>query len=494
MTNEAVLVDLSAVCHQVYHATANDPNPNATSIGALDIIRRVTMGQPHVAICADSQTSLRRQEDPTYKANRPKEDRAPLYHQMDLVIDGLRADGFPVWSADGYEADDVIASATKAAVEAGWNVRIITRDKDLLALVSEGVTVDGSPLDSKATRYDRQSVFDKFGVWPYQFTDFLCLTGDASDNIKGADGIGPVRAAGLLKAHATLEGIQKEWAKSPAPFTDGIMKSLTEFWPRVDDVRKMLALRFPPVPFEEIRAARVPKAQAVQACDLADIMPNTEQESVGEALAASLAQSLKQDERAGQLATKENGGAAIVEPERAIARQADVLPAAPPAEWEKQLEPRSMDEARMLAKFAFDSRLFGAYGSPQAVLMTVMAGRDFGMSAMASLRAFHVVSGKPVLAADAIRALVLRSGKVKFFRCAERTAEKCTFISQRHEDDQPTSVTYTIEDAKAAGLVKPGSQWTKGPADMLVARASAKLARLVAPEVTFGIYAPEEFD
>ena len=74
------------------------------------------------------------------------------------------------------------------------------------------------------------------------------------------------------------------------------------------------------------------------------------------------------------------------------------------------------------------------------------------------------------------------------------TPERCTFVSQRIEDDAPTSLTYTIEEARAAGLVQAGSNWTKGPADMLVARASSKLARIVCPEVTFGLYAPEEIE
>jgi hypothetical protein len=112
---------------------------------------------------------------------------------------------------------------------------------------------------------------------------------------------------------------------------------------------------------------------------------------------------------------------------------------------------------------------------------------------MASLRAFHIVQGKPVLAADAIRALVLKSGLVSSFRCTERTPDRATFTAKRG-DDPEISLTYTMAEAQAAGLLKPGSGWSKFPADMLVARAGAKLARLVAPEVTFGLYAPEELE
>jgi hypothetical protein len=161
-------------------------------------------------------------------------------------------------------------------------------------------------------------------------------------------------------------------------------------------------------------------------------------------------------------------------------------------DYERQLEPQSMNQAVQLAQLLFKARLFGAYGTPEAVLSTVLSGRELGLSAMASLRAFHIVEGKPTMAADALRALVLKSGKAKSFRCTERTASAATFSTQR-QDEEPMTLRYTIEEAQAAGLVKNGSGWTKNPADMLVARASSKLARLVYPDVVAGLYAPEEF-
>jgi hypothetical protein len=164
-----------------------------------------------------------------------------------------------------------------------------------------------------------------------------------------------------------------------------------------------------------------------------------------------------------------------------------------PAEWEMQLEPRSMREAKILASDMFSSRLFSAYGTAPAILSTIMAGRELGLQAMASLRAFHLIEGKPTLAADLIRALIIKSGKAKFFRCSERTVERATFETQRG-DDPPVSLTYTVEEKKADGPIKPGSAWAKSPADMCVARASSKLARLVFPDVVHGLYAHEEME
>ena len=91
------------------------------------------------------------------------------------------------------------------------------------------------------------------------------------------------------------------------------------------------------------------------------------------------------------------------------------------------------------------------------------------------------------------RALEIRSGLAKTFRCTERTAERATFVTQRG-DDPPMELSYTIAEAAGAGLVKPKSGWEKNPADMLVARASAKLARLVYPDLVHGLYTEAEFD
>jgi hypothetical protein len=145
------------------------------------------------------------------------------------------------------------------------------------------------------------------------------------------------------------------------------------------------------------------------------------------------------------------------------------------------------------------------------VLSTIMAGRELGLQSVASLRGFHIVEGKHCLAADLIRGLVMRSGLAEFFKCVERSPERATFKTHRKDDPDPdpTALTYTIEDGRTAfGFTAEmkdderrakeakwkASGWGRNPADMLVARAGAKLARLVYPEVSFGLYAPEEFD
>ncbi len=181
-----------------------------------------------------------------------------------------------------------------------------------------------------------------------------------------------------------------------------------------------------------------------------------------------------------------------------VASQAMVVqdtPAAAPDEWRQQLEPRSMGQAAALAEQLFRSKLFAGYGTPQGVLSTVLAGREFGLQAMASLRGFHIIESKPCMSADLIRALVLKSESCEYFRCTERSATKASFVTKRKGDPE-IAMTYTIEEGRAAFQKDDrawlASGWGKNPADMLIARCGSKLARLVYPEVVFGLYAPSE--
>ena len=293
--------------------------------------------------------------------------------------------------------------------------------------------------------------------------------------MKGAAKIGPVIAARLLTQYETLEGLHKVWAEDPAKLSATVQSSLAEFFPRVDAVRALIALRTDaPIPFEEIAVER---PQPLFETEPAPVTADTPTGQPSPAPEPTKPEPVREEQRRKQPTME-------TEPSKALIPVVEV-------EYARQLEPRTMAEATQLAKWALDSRLFGAYGSAQAILMMILAGREMGMPTMHSLRAFDVIDGKPTLKADAIRALILRSGKADYFRIVERSATVCTFATKRKGDPEVT-LSYTFEEAQAAGLVKPNSGWVKNPADMLVARASAKLARLVYPDVIHGLYAPEE--
>src|SRR5712671_4560769 len=102
-----LLIDLSSLCHPLFHVSASEPDPNWTSTKTVERVRALASGQSHVAICTEGGRSFRKDISADYKANRPEYDAA-LQHQIALAIETLRDDGFPIWSVKGYEADDVL--------------------------------------------------------------------------------------------------------------------------------------------------------------------------------------------------------------------------------------------------------------------------------------------------------------------------------------------------------------------------------------------------
>lgn len=504
-----LLIDLSGIAHAEYHVSGADPNPDATSIKTIARVRALASGQPHVAICAEGGRSFRKDLDATYKANRPEHDAA-LQHQIALTIDTLRGDGFPVWFVKGFEADDVLASAVEQALGATDGpaceaIVIASSDKDLLQLVEPRVTVKSL---TSGNVLDEATVLEKFGVRPNQIVDYLALVGDTADNIKGAKGIGAKRAAELLGKYGNLEDLFTALTQHDTNFTPALATALREFEPRMALVRQLITLRRDvPVPIAEAFRTRVPADVAV----FGDEEPQTLMEAQ-EAPAAQAVTSVTPAPSSPSVPNEGDSG----QPKRdlewtqRIRPQSGFVPlpmvitsshpldnAPAPIEWERQLEPRSMEQLKQLAIDLFAARLFSAYGNAPAVMSTIMAGREFGLSTMASLRAFDIIEGKQSMKADFIRAIILKSGKAEYFRCTERTAECATFVTKRQGEPELT-LSFTIEEGRKAWAKDQksfdASGWGKNPADMLVARAGAKLARLVYPDVTHGLYCGEELD
>jgi 5'-3' exonuclease len=479
---QIVLIDFSSIAHPVWHMAASDPNPDATSIGIIAKVRALTSGQPHAALCLDSPKSFRKEMDATYKAARESKP-APFFHQCELALEALKGDGFPEWMAEGFEADDIIASAARRAIAIGFGVSVlvVSADKDLLQLVNNLISVK-SPITGNIMTPD--GVKEKFGVMPNQIRDYLTLVGDASDGVVGVKGIGAKGAAALLSAYGNLDDLYQSIARGDvAGIKPSAMEALQAFQERLPVVRTLLSLREDaPIDFAQVLKERQTTDREDEIMqDIEEAMPTMTMENA-QALMEGVAEGIN------HLKPKETTA-----PDISPAPAARLALAPMNGDYERQLEPQSMNQAVQLAQLLFKARLFGAYGTPEAVLSTVLSGRELGLSAMASLRAFHIVEGKPTMAADALRALVLKSGKAKYFRCTERTAERATFETQRG-DDPPFSLSYTVAEAQVAGVVKPNSGWVKHSADMCIARASAKLARLIYPDVCAGLYDPNEFD
>jgi len=215
--NHLYLVDGSSYIFRAYHRLPPLTNPSGVPVGA--VYGYTTMlwklakelheadGPTHLAVILDhSSESFRNQIYDQYKANRP-EPPEDLIPQFPLIRDATRAFSLPCIEMEGFEADDLIASYTEAAVRDGWDVTIVSSDKDLMQLIREG---DGVPqvdmLDTmKNVRLGIEAVREKFGVGPELVGDILALMGDSVDNVPGVRGVGPKTATKLILEYGDLE-------------------------------------------------------------------------------------------------------------------------------------------------------------------------------------------------------------------------------------------------------------------------------------------------
>ncbi|NTW51262.1 MAG: DNA polymerase I [Chlorobiaceae bacterium] len=175
---------------------------------ATSLLRLIEDYRPHyIAVTFDSREKTFRHDlyEP-YKANRP----APpedLVSQLENIRELIRAFGIPVVIMPGFEADDLIGTAARK-FEESCRIFIVTPDKDMAQLVHDGVRIlkPGRKQNDFELMGSRE-ITEHFGVPPEQFIDLLTLTGDTSDNIPGAKGIGPKTATSLLEKYGSLEGI-----------------------------------------------------------------------------------------------------------------------------------------------------------------------------------------------------------------------------------------------------------------------------------------------
>jgi len=183
--------------------------PTAGIFGFSSVLMRLLEKErpEYLAVTFDGGHSFRDQVYAGYKATRAKmpDDLRTQMSRIRQLIDAFK---FPRIELDGYEADDILGSLAKQAVEKGFGVKIITGDRDLLQLVDERIIVNlaGSKL-SEAKDYLPKDVFEYLGVRPDQVVDYKALVGDKSDNIPGVAGIGEKTACSLLEQYGTLDGV-----------------------------------------------------------------------------------------------------------------------------------------------------------------------------------------------------------------------------------------------------------------------------------------------
>ena len=203
------LIDGSGYLFRAYHALPPMNRPDGTPINAVFGFCRMLVADlldnpeiDHIAMILDAgSVTFRNKIYDKYKANRPDppEDLIP---QFPLIREAARAFNVTVCELDGYEADDLIATYARMAVEAGGTCTIVSSDKDLMQLVRPGVELM-DPI--KKIKLGAEAVFEKFGVTPDKVVDVQALAGDSTDNVPGAPGIGVKTAAQLINEYGNLE-------------------------------------------------------------------------------------------------------------------------------------------------------------------------------------------------------------------------------------------------------------------------------------------------
>lgn len=206
------LIDGHSQVFKAYHAIQHLSNskgiPTNAVYGFTQILHRLLKSRTpqYLAVVFDSGgPTFRHETYEQYKANRAE---APedLSQQMGYIFQILDALRIPTLAREGFEADDIIATITRKATEEGYQVVIVTADKDLFQLVNDNVRVLRLDPDNEK-EFDAEAVREKMGVYPDKILDLLSMMGDASDNIPGIRKIGPKTAAALLDQFGTLEKI-----------------------------------------------------------------------------------------------------------------------------------------------------------------------------------------------------------------------------------------------------------------------------------------------
>jgi len=208
------LVDGSGQFHRAFHAirglaTSKGLPTNAT-YGFTTMLRKLLADEKpeHIAVVFDPPgRTFRHEAYASYKANRPPMDK-DLALQLPYIRRVCEALRMPLVEVSGFEADDVIATLVRQALERGIEVVVVSADKDLLQLVQDHVRVLNPGREgSGSTSFDRKAVEEKWGVPPERIVDVLALVGDAVDNIPGVAGIGDKGARDLVREFGPVEAV-----------------------------------------------------------------------------------------------------------------------------------------------------------------------------------------------------------------------------------------------------------------------------------------------
>lgn len=209
------LIDSFALAFRIFYAFSRNPllnskgQDNSLVHGYWSNVLRILSSQKptHFAVVRDmGRKTFRHDLYPDYKANRsdmPEE----MKEQLPRLEEILQASGLPILGKEGYEADDLMAYLAVKAAHAGFDVYMVTKDKDMGQIVSDHIRMFHLEKGNEASIQGPKEILEKFGVPPEKMRDYLALVGDSSDNVPGVPKVGPKTAVELLQAYHDLDGV-----------------------------------------------------------------------------------------------------------------------------------------------------------------------------------------------------------------------------------------------------------------------------------------------
>ncbi len=213
-----ILIDGHALAFRQYYALertnmkTKDGTPTWAVYGffkaIFDLLKNDNLHPDAIGVAFDvSHHTFRTEQYVEYKANREAMPD-PMRVQMGLIYEGLKAFNIPIYTKEGFEADDVIGTISRRACELGHKVYILTGDQDSFQLIrQDGCIKVIIPSKGLLTEYNWDKVHEKLGVYPNQVIDYKALRGDTSDNIPGIKGIGEKTAVKLLSEFQTVDNV-----------------------------------------------------------------------------------------------------------------------------------------------------------------------------------------------------------------------------------------------------------------------------------------------
>ncbi|MFL2728861.1 MAG: DNA polymerase I [Gammaproteobacteria bacterium] len=230
MKKNLYIVDGSSYIYRAFHAMPPLTTSSGRPTGAIKGVSNMMMslknendGSSIITVFDAKGKTFRSDIYSDYKANRP-----PMPDELRLQLDPIKsickAIGFPIVEIEGVEADDVIATIVKIAIEEGYSCVISSLDKDLMQLVEDPAVSMINTMTNK--KFNEKDVIEKFGVKPNQIRDMLALVGDSSDNIPGVPKVGQKTAAKWLNEFGDLESIKENASSIKGVVGENLRNSL----------------------------------------------------------------------------------------------------------------------------------------------------------------------------------------------------------------------------------------------------------------------------